>query len=40
MEDRLKAMEVQKIPGLDFGELGLVPEVVIPPKFKVHVFDK
>ena len=42
LEDSLKAMEVQKIPGMDFGELGLVPApgVVIPPKFKVPVFAK
>ena len=33
-------MEVQKIPGLDFDELGLVPGVVIPPKFKFHNFSK
>ena len=30
LEDRLSAMEVQKILGLDFGELGLVSGVVIP----------
>ena len=29
LEDRLSAMEVQKIPGLDFRELGLVSGVVI-----------
>ena len=23
LEDRLSAMEVQKVPGLDFGDLGL-----------------
>ena len=32
LEDLLSAMEVQKIPGLDFGELGLVSGVVIPHK--------
>src|SRR4051812_41414658 len=36
----MKAMEIQKIPGLDFNDLGLVSDVVIPPKFKVHVFAK
>ena len=35
LEDRLKAMEIQQVSGLDFGELGLVPGVVISPKFKV-----
>ena len=28
------------MPGLDFEELGLVPGVVIPPKFKVPIFPK
>ena len=40
LEDRLKAVEIQTFPGLDFGDLGLVPGVVIPHKFKVHVFAK
>ena len=31
-------MEIQKIPSLDFGELGLVSEVVIPHKFKDPIF--
>src|SRR4051812_38256730 len=34
LEERMKAVEIQKIPGLDFEELGLVPGVIIPPKFK------
>ena len=34
LEDRLSAMEVQRIPGLDFEELGLVSGVVIKQKFK------
>src|SRR3954463_12888296 len=34
LEERLRSMEIQKVPGLDFEELGLVPGVVIPPKFK------
>ena len=33
-------MEVQRIPGLDFEELGLVSGVVIPQKFKAPVFAK
>ena len=40
LEDRLNAMEIQKVPGLDFEELGLVSGVVIPQKFKVPVFTK
>src|SRR4051812_40417647 len=34
LEERLRSVEIQKVPGLDLEELGLVPEVVIPPKFK------
>ena len=33
-------MEIQKVPGMDFEELGLVSGIVIPPKFKVSVFAK
>ena len=33
-------MEIHKVPRLDFGELGLVPGVVIPHKFKVPIFSK
>ena len=33
-------MEVQRVPGLDFEELGLVSRVVIPKKFKVPAFAK
>ncbi|XP_058752679.1 uncharacterized protein LOC131625856 [Vicia villosa] len=40
LEERLRSMEIQKIPGLDFEELGLVPGVVIPPKFKTPAFAK
>src|SRR3954466_9582978 len=40
LEERMKAMEIQKIPGLDFDDLGLVSDIVIPPKFKVPVFVK
>ena len=38
--DRLSTMEVQRIPGLDFEELGLVSGVVIPQKFKAPIFAK
>ena len=31
-------MEIQQIPGLDLGDMGLVLGVVIPPKFKIHTF--
>ena len=37
LEDRLKTMKIQKVPGLDFGELGLISGVVIPHKFKVPI---
>ena len=40
LEERLKAMEIQKVPGLNFEELGLVSGVVIPPKFKTPTFSK
>ena len=38
LEDQLSAMEIQRIPGLDFEEMGLVYGVVIPQKFKALVF--
>ena len=40
LEDRLSAMEVHKVPGLDFGDLGLSSGVVIPHKFKAPAFAK
>ena len=40
LEDRLSAMEIQKVPGLDFGDLGLASGVVIPHKFKAPIFAK
>ena len=40
LEDRLNAMEIQRVPGLDFEELGLISGVVIPQKFKVPTFAK
>ena len=33
-------MEIQKVHGLNFEELGLVSGVVIPPKFKNPTFSK
>ena len=38
LEDRLSSTEVQRIPWLDFEELGLVSGVVILQKFKAPVF--
>ena len=40
LEDRLNAMEIQRVPGLDFGDLGLSSRVVIPHKFKAPAFAK
>ena len=40
LEERLSAMEIQKVFGLDFEELGLVTGIVIPLKFKAPVFAK
>ena len=40
LEERLAAMEIQRVPRLDFEELGLVSGIVIPPKFKVPLFAK
>ena len=40
LEDRLSAMEIQKVPGLDFVDLGLSSGVVIPHKFKAPAFAK
>ena len=34
LEDKLKAVEIQVVPGLDFGDLGLVSGVVIPTNSK------
>ena len=36
----MKAVEIQAVPGLDFGDLGLIPRVVIPHKFKIPIFSK
>ena len=40
LKDILKAVEIQVVPNLDFGDLGLVLGVVIPHKFKIPVFAK
>ena len=40
IQDRLNAMENQKVLGLDFEDLGLVSRVIIPYKFKVPPFAK
>ena len=40
LEDILKDVEIQVVPGLEFGDLGLVPGVVIPHKFKIPIFSK
>jgi len=41
IEERLRAIEGGKdYPFVDMAELCLVPDVVIPPKFKVPNFDK
>ena len=40
LEERLSAMEIQKVTGLDFEDLGLVSGILIPPKFKVPLFAK
>src|SRR4051812_31776948 len=41
-DDKYQQLEdrIQKIPGLDFNDLGLVSDVVISPKFKVPTFAK
>lgn len=40
LEERLKAVEGQGVLGMDVTDLGQVPGVRVPPKFKVPVFDK
>ena len=40
LEDRLHAMEIQQVPGMDFGDLGLSNGVIIPHKFKAPSFTK
>ncbi|KAI5396066.1 hypothetical protein KIW84_062310 [Lathyrus oleraceus] len=40
LEERLKVVEGQNALGVDVADLGLVPGVRVPPKFKVPVFDK
>ena len=41
IEERLKAMEGSDVYGLvDASKMSLVPDLVLPPKFKVPTFDK
>ncbi|XP_058733160.1 uncharacterized protein LOC131604754 [Vicia villosa] len=40
IEERLRAVEGKWVLGMDINNLGLVPGVRIPPKFKVPSFDK
>ena len=40
LEDRLKAIEIQAIPDLNFDDLSLIYGVVIPHKFKIPTFAK
>ena len=38
LEDKLKAVEIQDVPGLDLGDTRLVSGVLIPLKFKIPTF--
>ena len=41
IEERMKAMEGSDVHGLvDASKMSLVPDLVLPPKFKVPTFDK
>ena len=41
IEERLKAVEGSDVYGLvDVRTMSLVPDLVLPPKFKVPIFDK
>ena len=40
LEECFSVMEIQKVSGLDFEDLGLVSGIVIPPKLKVPLFAK
>jgi len=41
IEERMRAIEgIDDYPFADMAELCLVPDVIIPPKFKVPDFDK
>ena len=40
LEDSLNVMEIQRVPGLDFEDLGLILGVMIPHKFKIPSFAK
>ena len=39
-EERLKAIEGMSLLGMDVADMGLVPGVRVPPKFKAPSFDK
>ena len=41
IEEHLKAMEGSDVHGLvDASKMSLVPDLMLPPKFKVPIFDK
>ena len=41
IEERMRAIEgISDYPFVDMTELCLVPDIIIPPKFKVSDFDK
>ena len=41
LEERLKAIEgLNELKGMDLAELTLVPDLVLPPKFKAPEFEK
>ncbi|XP_058784596.1 uncharacterized protein LOC131659422 [Vicia villosa] len=40
IEERLRAIEGKGVLGMDITDLGLVPGIRVPPKFKVPIFDK
>ena len=41
IEERLKIMEGSNVYSLvDANKISLVPNLILPPKFKVHTFDK
>ena len=40
LEEKLKAIQGPNAFGLDVADMCLVPDMKIPAKFKVHVFEK
>ena len=40
IEECLKAMEGSDVYGMDAYKMSLVPDLVLPPKFKIPTFDK